>query len=166
MVVAAVEIPKAYTPSGGWHGEMPPPILAGCTEPLSADAPDLRGTWRSIDVTDDAGNPLPAEHPIRDYSERIEQGGNRVVVTSAGIIHDMYADGTYENGVNDVMQTDFATPICVAATFEGGALVLRPQGFPGIEIWRWREGEHLRWRYHTLFTATLERVDQRPSTTG
>ncbi|HWC33424.1 MAG TPA: hypothetical protein VG650_01235 [Mycobacteriales bacterium] len=154
----AIDIPKAFTPRGGWHGEMPAPILAGCTEPLAEGAPDLRGLWRAVDVTDAAGNPLPDDHPIRSYVERIEQAGNRVVVTSAGIIHDMYADGTYENGVNDVLQTDFTTPISVAATFEDGALVLRPKDFPGWEVRRWRAGELLRWRYHTLFTASLERI--------
>lgn len=157
-MVAAIEIPKAYTPQGGWHGEMPPPILAGCTEPLAAGAPDLRGLWRAIEVTDDAGNPLPADHPVRDYTERIEQAGNRVVVTSAGIIHDMYADGTLDNGVHDVMQTDFTTRIDVVASFEDGVLVLRPDGFPGVEIRRWREGPLLRWRYFTMFTATLQKV--------
>ncbi|MGN6475412.1 MAG: hypothetical protein ACTHK4_17420 [Mycobacteriales bacterium] len=154
----ATEIPKAYTPTGGWHGDMPAPILAGCTEPLADDAPDLRGLWRAIDVVDDAGSPLPDDHPIRNYVERIEQGGNRVVVTSAGIIHDMYADGTYENGVNDVLQSDFTTKISVAGSFEDGVLVLRPLGFDGWEVRRWLEGDLLRWRYHTLFTATLERV--------
>jgi hypothetical protein len=158
-VTLAIDIPKAYTPAGGWHGEMPPPILAGCTEPLSDDAPDLRGVWRAVDVVDDAGNPVPAEHPIRNYTERIEQAGNRVVVTSAGIIHDMYVDGTLENGVNDVLQSDFTTRISVAATYEDSALVLRPDGFTDIEVRRWREGELLRWRYHTLFTATLKRID-------
>jgi hypothetical protein len=155
----AVDIPKAFTPPGGWHGEMPPPILAGCTEPLAEGAPDLRGLWRSIDVTDDQGNRLPDDHPVRDYRERIEQAGNRVVVTSSGIVHDMYADGTLENGCHDVMQTDFTTRIDVVASYEDGVLVLRPDGFPGVEIRRWRDGEHLKWRYFTLFTATLERVE-------
>lgn len=155
----ALDIPKAFTPPGGWHGEMPSPILAGCTEPLVEGAPDLRGLWRSIDVTDGAGNPLPEAHPVRNYTERIEQAGNRVVITSAGIIHDMYVDGTYENGVNDVMQTDFTTKISVAATFEDGVLVLHPDGFPDVQIRRWLDGDKLRWRYHALFTATLERVE-------
>jgi hypothetical protein len=154
----ATDIPKAFTPPGGWHGEMPPPILAECTEPLADGAPDLRGLWRAIDVTDDAGVRQPDTHPVWNYQERIEQAGNRVIVTSAGIIHDMYADGTLENGVHDVMQTDFTTRIDVVASFEDGVLVLRPDGFPGIEIRRWREGDLLRWRYLN-FTATLERVD-------
>ena len=30
----ADEIPVAHTPPGGYGPEMPPPVLAGCTEPL------------------------------------------------------------------------------------------------------------------------------------
>ncbi len=37
------EIPVAHTPPGLGR-ELPPPVLAGCTEPLVAGAPDLRGT--------------------------------------------------------------------------------------------------------------------------
>ena len=157
-MVVATDIPKAFTPPGGWHGAMPPAILTACTEPIARGLPDISGLWRATAVVDDNGEPLPEDHPIRDYVERIEQAGNRVVVTSAGIIHDMYADGTYENGVNDVLQSDYTTRISVAASFEDKVLVLRPDGFPGIEIRRWRDGEHLKWRYHTLFTATLERI--------
>jgi hypothetical protein len=80
-----------------------------------------------------------------------------VVVTSSGIIHDMVADGTLENGCHDVMQTDFTTRIDVVASFEDGALVLRPDGLPGVEVRRWRDGEHLVWQYHTLFTVTMAR---------
>ena len=42
----ADDIPVAHTPPGGYGDEFPPPILAGCTEPLVAEAPDLRGTWK------------------------------------------------------------------------------------------------------------------------
>jgi hypothetical protein len=56
------------------------------------------------------------------------------------------------------MASDLTTRISVAARFEDGVLVLRPKGMPGVEIRRWRDGEQLRWRYHTLFTATLDRV--------
>jgi hypothetical protein len=157
-MTSAVEIPKAFTPPGGWVGEMPAPVLLDCTEEIAPGAPDLRGLWRAVAVTDDAGVALADDHPIQRHVERIEQAGNRVVVTSAGIVHDMYADGTYENGVNDVMASDFTTPISVAATFEDGVLVLRPKDMPGVEIRRWLDGDRLRWRYHTLFTATLERI--------
>ncbi len=152
------DIPVAYTPSGGWHGEMPPPILAGCDDALASGAPDLRGLWRVIDVEHD-GTRLPEGFPVWRHVERIEQAADRVVVTAAGIIHDMRADGTYEHGVHDVMQTDFTTAIVVAASFEDGVLVLRPQGVDGIAVRRWRDGEHLMWEYGPLFTARLERAD-------
>jgi hypothetical protein len=157
-MVAATEIPKAVTPPGGWRGEMPPPVLAACTEPIADGLPDLRGLWRAVGATDATGSPLPEDHAVRNHVERIEQAGIRVVITAAGIIHDMYADGTYEGGVNDVAAIDFTTPITVAAAFEGGTLVLRPEGLPGVEIRRWLEGEQLIWSYHVAFTATMERV--------
>jgi hypothetical protein len=37
-------------------------------------------------------------------------------------------------------------------------LVLRPNGMPGVEVRRWREGDQLVWAYHTAFTARMERV--------
>jgi hypothetical protein len=155
----ASEIPTAHTPPGGYGAEMPAPVLAGCADALVAGAPDLRGLWKVVDASTDAGS-LPAEHPIWQHVERIEQAGRRAVVTADGIIHDMVADGTYENGVNDVMAIDFTTPIEVAASYEDGALVLRPRGLDGVEVRRWREGDELVWRYHTLFTTRSVRIDR------
>jgi hypothetical protein len=117
---------------------------------------DLRGTWRVVEVHVD-GVADPA-HPAHRHVERIEQAGDRVVVTGGGVVHDMRVDGTPERGVNDVAAADFTTPISVAATFEDGHLVLRPAGMPGVEVRRWLEGDQLVWRYHTAFTARLERV--------
>lgn len=154
----ARDIPKAHTPPGGYGTEMPPPILAGCTEPLADGAPDLRGTWKVVSGESNDGV-LDAGHPILGHVERIEQAGDRVVVTSSGIIHDMHADGTYESGVNDVMVADLTTPLVVAATFEDGVLVLRPRDLPGVEVRRWREGDQMVWEYSTMFTTRLERVD-------
>ena len=153
------DIPTAHTPPGGYGSEMPAPVLGGCTDDLAPGAPDLRGVWKVVDAYNDEG-PLPAEHPIRQHVERIEQAGNRAVVTADGIIHDMVADATYEHGVNDVMAVDFTTPIEVAAAYENGVLVLRPRGLDGFEVRRWREGEELVWRYHTLFTTRSVRVDR------
>ncbi len=150
------EVPVAHTPDGGYGNEMPSAILDACDEPLTAEAPDLRGMWRVVDVHigEEAAD---AAHPIWQHVERIEQAGSRVVVTAGGLVHDMVADGSYERGVNDVT-TDFTTPIVVAATFEDGVLVLRPRGLPGVEVRRWRDGEDLMWMYHTMFTARLERA--------
>ena len=151
------DIPTMHTPPGGYGDEMPPPILGACADPLAPGAPDLRGTWKVVDAhANDA--PLPPEHPIWHHVERIEQAGNRAVVTSNGVIHDMVADGTFENGVNDVMAADLTTRISVAATYENGALVLRPNGLD-VEVRRWREGDELLWQYFSLFTTRSVRID-------
>jgi len=84
----ADEIPKAYTP-GCNYTRVPMPILAECTEPLAEGVVDMRGLWYGV-----AGRV--------GHLERIEQCGNRVVVTASGLIHDFRVDGTLENGARDV----------------------------------------------------------------
>jgi hypothetical protein len=154
-LVRADDIPVAHTPDGGWT-TMPPPILAGCSEPLSPGAPDLRGTWRAVDVTVD-GAPAPADHPMRRHVERIEQCGNRVVVAAAGVVHDMRTDGVPEHGVNDVAAGS-GMRIQVAATFEDAALVLRPVGMPGIEVTRRVVDGELVWHYGPSIVVRLRRA--------
>lgn len=156
-VVRASDIPVAHTPPGGYGDAMPPPVLAACTEPLAADVPDLRGLWRTRELAIDGETP-PADHPLWQHVERIEQCGDRVVVTSSGVIHDMRADGTLENGVRDVSAINFQ-PIQVVATFEAGVLVLRPAGAVGFEVTRERDGAELVWHYGPTITVRLERVD-------
>jgi hypothetical protein len=153
MTVSADDIPVAFTPDGGWT-EMPPPFLSACTEPIVAGAPDMRGTWVVVGV-DGAGVDDPAHRAIGSV-QRIEQCGDRVIVTAGGIVHDMRCDGTEEHGVHDVAEFDKATPITVVATFEDGVHVLRPVGVP-IEVTRRIDGDHLVWQY-LGFTARLERV--------
>ena len=150
---SADDIPVAFTPTGGWT-EMPPPVLADCTEALVPAAPDMRGTWQVVRVDVD-GTDDPA-HPALGEIQRIEQCGDRVVITAGGIIHDMRADGTEERGVNDVAAVDKTTPITVVATFENGVHVLRPVGVP-IEVTRLIDGDQLVWGY-LGFTARLDRI--------
>lgn len=125
-MVLAGEIPVAHTPEGDWQGEMPPPILAKCTEPLHPGAPDLRGLWRAYAVEAE-GQPAP-DHPLIGQEQRIEQCANRVVITAGRTIHDMRADGTLANGVNDVADADLSQEIQVAALFASGRLDLHPFG--------------------------------------
>ena len=82
------DIPKAYTPNCGYES-IPMPILAECTEPLAEGVVDMRGLW--LGVSGRVG-----------HLERIEQCGNRVVVTAHGIIHDFRTDGSLKNGAQDV----------------------------------------------------------------
>lgn len=149
-MTTASEIPVAHTPAGGWRGEMPPPVLAGCSEPIAAGLPDLRGLWKAFAVEVDG-------QPIDDLShiERVEQAGIRVVITAGGVIHDMVADGTLENGVNDVSARGFA-PIQVAATFEDGKLVLRPNN-AFIAVTRHLEGDVLVWNLLPMKRVTRMR---------
>jgi len=149
------EIPVAHTPAGGYGADMPPPVLAGCDEPLLAGAPDLRGLWRAVVVQWKDGVVRDPD-PVADHLERIEQAGDRVCITSAGVIHDMRADGTAEHGVNDV--TPAGQPISVVCTFEDGVHVLRPVGLPGVEVTRRLDGDQLVWDYGPMFIARLERV--------
>jgi hypothetical protein len=146
------DIPVAHTPPGGYGDEFPEPILAGCSDALVDGAPDLRGVWKVTEVTVEGR--VQVDHPAMGAVQRIEQCADRVTITSGGIIHDMRADGTEENGVRDVAQFDFTTELHVIATFEDGVHVLRPIGVP-VEIRRWREGADLMWQY-VGFTARLQ----------
>ena len=167
-VTAIDNIPVASTPPGG-YGEhdrgryertLPPPILADAPQELAPGVPDLRGTWKVIDLTSN-GTRVPADNPQWQHFERIEQSGDRVVVTGGGIIHDFpHVDGTLENALRDVMAIDFATPLVVTATFDDGALVLRQDGNDAIRVTRHIEGEYLIWDYSGVFRATMERVDR------
>lgn len=156
MTTTSVDsIPVAKTPPGGYGDSMPPPILAGCDDALVDGAPDLRGFWQIIAVSVE-GVEDPA-HPMIGSTQRIEQAGDRLVVTSGGVIHDMRCDGTLDNGVHDVAAADFTTPVNVVATFEDGVHVLRPDGLP-VEVKRWRNGADLMWQY-VGFTARLTQLD-------
>ena len=151
----ASEIPVAHTPAGGYGTDMPPPVLAGCTEPLAAGVVDMRGLWRAVEVTWKDGV-VRDDDPMAAHVERIEQCGDRVCITAGGVVHDMRADGTVEHGVDDV--TPQGVPINVVCTFEDGVHTLRPVGMPGVEVTRRLDGDQLVWDYGPLFTARLERM--------
>jgi hypothetical protein len=165
------EFPVAHTPPGGYgdHSIDPPdrgfpePVLKGCDEPLATDAPDLRGTWTTIEVRVNGALAPKDDDSLAGrlwrHTERIEQAGNRAVITGGGVIHDFLAcDGTEENGLHDVMAHDFTTPLVVAASYEEGVLVLRPKGLPGIEVRRWLDGNQLVWEYAAGCTVRLNRL--------
>ncbi len=125
----ADDFPVAHTPDCAWT-TFPQPILAECTEPLVADAADLRGLWQDVAGT---------------HIERIEQCGNRVIIVSTGVTHDMRTDGTLEHGVNDVSQAGCMS-IQVAAAWVDGRLELRPFG-GNVAVTRERVGEQLKFVY-------------------
>ena len=137
--LGADEIPKAYTPAAPdcYYTTFPMPILQDCREPIAEGFPDMRGLWLSYEG-------------LEGHMERIEQCGDRFVVTTHGIIHDFHADGTLKNGSRD---TEGATNSC-ANTWASmhvdadGVLNFHPFGISSITIVkRWMEGDELRWKY-------------------
>ena len=57
-------------------------------------------------------------------TQRVEQAGDRVVITAGGVIHDMFVNGTLEGGVNDVGEA--GAQVSVAARFKDGRHNLYP----------------------------------------
>lgn len=110
---AVAEMPMVRTaPDASWD-VWPARVLAGCHEPLAPGAPDLRGVWEVV------------EGRMTGHVERVEQAGDRICITTGGLVHDMVCDGTLEHGVNDTAGIG-GRRIRVAATFEGGVHKLRP----------------------------------------
>jgi hypothetical protein len=165
--LSADDIPLAHTPPGGYGQTFPAPVLAGCTEPLVAGAPDLRGIWRTLRAERD-GEPVPAGAYIYSYVERIEQCGDRIVDMGGGTIADARADGTAANGVHDVSVFDYTTEVHAIASYEDGAFVLRPLlipalplTIPGVEVTRRLAAEgHMVWTRPDQghLVITLERI--------
>ena len=141
----AADVPVAKTPEQGWRGsDWPAPVLAGCDEPLVDGAPDLRGVWRV------------ERGPLEGHVERVEQAGDRVVITAVGIIHDMFVNGTLEGGVNDVSEA--GTQISVAARFEGGRHNLYPGNKKIVAVTRYLDGDEMVWRWGP-WRNRLKRLD-------
>lgn len=122
----ADDIAVVTTPPGGWSGSMPALVLSECTEKLAPAAPDMRGMWTVVQVEVDGE--VVNDHPADGQLQRIEQCGDRVVITGGGIIHDMRSNETLDGAVRDVAAADFATPITVVPSFVGGTQVLEPAG--------------------------------------
>ena len=136
----ARDLAVAKTPKGGWQS-WPPPVLIGCDEPLADGVADLRGVWQAH------------KGPMKGHIERIEQAGDRVVITAGEVIHDMFADGTLSGGVNDVGEG--GAQVSVAARFEDGRLNLYPGDRGVVVVTRYLDGDDMVWRWgpykHRLF---------------
>lgn len=139
----ARDVPVTKTPAGRWR-DWPPPVLADCDEPLAEGATDLRGVWKAH------------KGPMTGHIERVEQAGDRVVITAGGVIHDMFADGTLEGGVNDVGEG--GAQVSVAARFEEGRLNLYPGDRGVAVVSRYLEGDEMVWRWGP-YTSRLRRLD-------
>lgn len=151
----AADIPQGHTPECGWK-IFPQPILRDCTEPLPEGAEDLRGLWQQ------------AEGGRAGHVERVEQCGNRVVITAAGVIHDLTTDGRLAGASNDVRPVQigpFELCLRTSATTEwkDGHLEFYAFGGP-LVVSRYLDGELLVWEYPQFGTTRMRRICQIPST--
>ena len=152
----AADIPKGNTP-GCAYDHFPLPILRECTQSLSAEAADIRGLWRGI-----SGK--------IGHVERVEQCGDRVVVTSSGIIHDLGPNATAGLTSNDtegqvfftIGDTEYCPRTSAGATWEAGVLNFRVLGWGPIVVKRYLDGDQLVWEYADGSTTRMERLCNLP----
>ena len=149
----AVDIPKGNTPGCGYD-HFPLPILAGCTEPLPSEADDIRGLWLGV-----SGGHV-------GHVERVEQCGNRVVVTAAGLIHDYGPNSTGELNTNDtegsVLFTLAGKEHCMRTSasmiWEDKILNFYVFGWGPRVVRRYRDGDELVWEYADGSVTRMERL--------
>jgi hypothetical protein len=112
------------------------PILADCGEALADDVVDMRGLWE-------------AYTGLVGHVERIEQCGNRTVVTAGGVTHDFRTDGTLANGSRDI-----EPPLCnntfVSIEFDDGVMKFSLLGLPYTIVTRRMDGDELVWTYPAI----------------
>ncbi len=153
----ATDIPKGNTPGCGYT-HFPLPILRECTEPLADGAVDIRGLWRGI--SGKVG-----------HVERIEQCGDRTVVTSSGVIHDKGPNLTGGLTSNDtegmvvftVGDQEYCPRTSEGVTWDEGVLNYRVFGWGPIVVKRYLDGEHLIWEYADGSTTRMERLCTLPT---
>ncbi len=153
----AVDIPKGNTPGCGYD-HFPLPILAACTEPLSPEADDIRGLWRGV-----SGGHV-------GHVERVEQCGNRVVVTAAGLIHDYGPNSTGGLNTNDtegsVLFTLAGKEHCMRTSasmiWEDKILTFYVFGWGPRVVRRYRDGDELIWEYVDGSVTRMERLCRLP----
>lgn len=149
----ATAIPKGNTP-GCSYTQFPLPILAGCTEPLPPGADDIRGLWRGV-----SGGHV-------GHVERVEQCGNRTVITSSGIIHDYGPNSTGGLNTNDtdgsvlfvIGEREYCNRTSASMIWNEGILDFHVFGWGPVVVKRYMENEQLVWEYADGSTTHMERL--------
>jgi len=149
----AAQIPKGNTPGCG-YAHFPLPVLAQCTEPLPEAADDIRGLW------------LGVEGGHVGHVERVEQCGDRTVVTAAGIIHDYGPNSTAGLNTNDtegsVLFTMDAREYCMrtsaAMVWQDKVLNFRVFGWGPVIVKRYMDGDQLLWEYVDGSITRMDRI--------
>lgn len=155
--LSAKDIPKGNTP-GCAYDHFPLPVLRDCTEPLTEDADDIRGLWRAVS----------GAH--KGHIERVEQCGERVVVTSSGIIHDYGPNSTSGLNTNDTEgnvlfvagDREYCMRTSASMIWEDGILNFYAFGWGPKVVRRYREGDTLIWEYADGSINTMERLCKLP----
>lgn len=160
----AVDIPKGNTPGCGYQ-HFPLPILAGCTEPLTEGADDIRGLWVGV-----KGGHV-------GHVERVEQCGSRVVITSSGIIHDGGPNanaGNHGLNSNDTEGSvlfiaggkEYCNRTSASMTWNNQVLDFNAFGWGPVVVKRYLEqgpkGEQLVWEYADGSTTHMDRICHLP----
>ena len=152
----AADIPKGNTP-GCSYTHFPLPVLAQCREPLPADAADLRGLWQAV-----SGNV--------GHVERIEQCGSRVVVTTAGLIHDSGPNSTAGHTTDDtegsvlftIADQEYCARTSAGMYWNDGVLDFRVFGWGPVVVRRYLDGADLVWEYLDGSVTRMQRICQLP----
>jgi hypothetical protein len=154
--LAAADIPKGNTP-GCAYEHFPMPILADCTEPLVDGAQDIRGLWRAVDGK-------------TGHIERVEQCGDRTVITAAGIIHDGGTNATGGLNSNDTEGAvhfiargkEYCMRTSASMIWRDGKLDFNVFGWGPVVVRRYRDGEDLIWEYADGDVTRMERICRLP----
>jgi len=155
--VLADDIPQYFTPKidGVYSNQdFPLDLLSRCTEPLADGVPDLRGLYKSD------SNVLS-----------VEQCGDRIQINSPQVIHDFpHADGTLENGLDDVRgdcacQKDPNDAYCrirISAEVVGNCFELKLNAVTTMVTWcKLDDGRVRRWTMAR--TTYYDPIDQIPA---
>ena len=153
----AADIPKGNTP-GCSYTHFPLPVLAECTEPLTEGAEDIRGLW------------LGVEGGHVGHVERVEQCGQRVVVTAAGIIHDYGPNSTAGLNTNDtegsvlfsIGEREYCSRTSASMIWNNGVLDFHVFGWGPVVVRRYLDGKQLVWEYADGSTTRMDRICKLP----
>jgi len=153
----ASEVPKAHTP-GCSYNHFPAPILVDCTEPLADGVTDMRGLWIGV------------EGDFIGHVERVEQCGTRIVVTSAGIIHDLGPNSTGGVTSNDTEGSvlfsiggkDYCPRTSAGIRWTDGVLNFQVFGWGPTVVKRYMDGDMMVWEYANGGVSHMKRICHLP----
>ena len=153
----AKDIPKGNTPNCAYE-HFPLPILAGCTEPLPEGAADIRGLWVGV------------KGGHKGHVERVEQCGNRTVITASGIIHDYGPNSTAGLNTNDtegavlfsIGDKEYCPRTSASMIWNNEVLDFHVFGWGPVVVRRYLEGEQLVWEYADGSTTHMDRLCELP----